>query len=469
MRNLISTAFFLVAVFSTLYTSDPVGLPASAQMPTPLLVVAVPNGGEDWPVNSAQCIRWSTANFSFEARLRIELARDGTTFTAISGLDNVPNTGSACWRVTGATSQNCRLRITPIETGGPAADMSDAPFTISAARQSITVTAPSDNQMWTIGTDQLIRWQNADIVGDIRIELSRDGGLTYTEILFDRVPNIPNQENVKRWTVTGNEPRAARIRVTSLVNSFASGESGLFAIVPRGQSFGTRGSGLGVRGSGMSRARIPITTPESPTPNPEEQQNAATIRVDAPNIGERWTINSDRQIFWSTNNLTDLVKIELSTDAGRTFPIVIAENVTGVSRTWHIPTSVALLPTCRIRVSSMIDPSVFDVSDGDFVISLTAQPSITVTNPDGLEVYTAGSAQRMRWQFSGDVGPTIRIDISLDGGNTFQVLLDDVTNNTDKTWTVPNVTSTRCRIRIVSKRNLSVSDVSNCDFTIRSP
>lgn len=449
MRNIISTAFFLAALFSTLYPSDPVGLRSPSQPPTPLLAVAVPNGGEDWPINSAQCIRWSTADYSFEARLKIELATDGITFNPIRGLENVANTGSACWRVTGATSQNCRLRITPIETGGPAADMSDASFTISAARQSITVTAPSENQMWTIGTDQLIRWQNADIVGDIRIELSRDGGLTYTEILFDRVPNIPNMENVKRWTVTGTEPRAARIRVTSLVNPFASGESGLFAIVPRGQVVQT----------GEERL------PESQS----AEQNAPTIRVDSPNIGERWTINSDRQIFWSTNNLTGPVKIELSTDAGRTFPILIADNVTGISRTWRVPPSVPLLPTCRIRVSSMTDPSIFDASDGDFVISLTAQPSLTVTTPDGLEVYTAGSAQRMRWQFSGDVGPTVRIDISLDGGNSFQVLLDDVTNNTDKIWTVPNVNSTRCRIRIVSKRNLSVSDVSNCDFTIRGP
>jgi hypothetical protein len=339
--------------------------------------------------------------------------------------------------------------------------------------------------MWTIGTDQLIRWQNADIVGDIKIELSRDGGLSYTEVLFDRVPNIPNIENVKLWRVTGTEPRAARIRVTSLVNPFAFGESGLFAIVPRGQAFGTRSSRLGVGNSGlgtrdsglpMNRTGIPIPNPESPipnpwslTPNPEEQQSAATIRVDVPNIGERWTINSDRQIFWSTNNLTDPVKIELSTDAGRTFPILIADNVTGISRTWRVPPSVPLLPTCRIRVSSMTDPSVFDVSDGDFTIALTTQPSITVTTPDGLEVYPAGSTQRMRWQFSGDVGGTVRIDISLDGGNTFQVLLDDVTNNTDKIWTVPNVNSTRCRIRIVSKRTSFASDVSNCDFTIKGP
>lgn len=438
-------------------------------------MVAVPNGGDDWPINSAQCIRWSTANYPFDARVAIFLARDGTNFEPIPGLEDVPNRGSACWRVTGPTCTACRIGVAPLEAG-PEPDMSDAAFTISPARQSITVTSPQANDVWIVGTDRFIRWQNTDIVGEVRIELSRDGGLTYTEVLFDRVENIPNRENVKAWRVTGVQPRAARIRIVSLVNPFVVGESGLFAIALPSQT--------------MTPAALPETSVRAgsqpngaPTPKsaglsvkypPSDvlrraEQSQPRIRVDVPNLGESWIVNSTQRIFWSQENLSGPVKVELSTDSGRTFPITIAEGVTGVSVTWRVPLTVPLSTACRVRVSSLTDPNIFDTSDGDFMITIPGQPTITLTVPDGQEVYPAGSTQRLRWQLSGDAGATVRIDISVDGGNTFRVLLDNVANNTDRLWTVPTVSSTRCRIRIVSKQNPFVRDVTNCDFTIAGP
>lgn len=446
----------------------------TTQSATPLLTVAVPNGGEEWPINSAQCIRWSTANYPFDARVAIFLARDGTNFEPIPGLEDVPNSGSACWRVTGPTCTACRIGVAPLEAG-PEPDMSDAAFTISPARQSITVTSPQANEVWIVGTDRFIRWQNTDIVGEVRIELSRDGGLTYTEVLFDRVENIPNRENVKAWRVTGVEPRAARIRIVSLVNPFVVGESGLFAIaLPSHIMTPAAWPETSVRAASRPTS-APIRKPTGlfvtypPGVLRRADPSQPRIRVDLPNLGEPWIVNSNQRIFWSQENLSGPVKVELSTDSGRTFPITIAEGVTGVSVTWRVPLTVPLSTACRVRVSSLTDPNIFDTSDGDFMITIPGQPTITLTVPDGQEVYPAGSTQRLRWQLSGEAGATVRIDISVDGGNTFRVLLDNVANNTDRLWTVPHLPTTRCRIRIVSKQNPFVRDVTNCDFTIAGP
>jgi hypothetical protein len=462
------TGFFLVLLLGVGRTFHP--SIEAMQETGPRLVVAVPNGGEDWPINSAQCIRWSTANYPFDARVAIFLARDGTTFELLPALEDVPNTGCACWRVTGPPCTSCRIGIAPLDVG-PDPDMSDAAFTISPARQSLTVTSPQANEVWIVGTERFIRWQNTDVVGDVRIELSRDGGLTYREVLFDRVESSPNRENVKAWRVTGTEPRAARLRIVSLVNPFVVGESGLFAIVlpnqttvplPEGWS-----SAAGERRLASKVTTLgPVLSSSGRSPRSSSGHAHPRIRVDVPALGEHWTVTSTPRIFWSQENVSGPVKIELSTDSGRTFPITIAERATGGSVTWRVPLTVPLSTACRVRVSSVIDPTVSDTSDGDFTITLAGQPTLTLTVPDGQEVYPAGSTQRLRWQVSGDAGATVRVDISLDGGNTFQVLLDNVTNNTDRLWTVPPLPSTRCRIRLVSKQNPLVRDVTNCDFTI---
>jgi hypothetical protein len=86
-----------------------------------------------------------------------------------------------------------------------------------AATPSITVTAPNGGT-WKIGTSKQIQWTSSAVSGNVKIELSRDGGATWA-VLFASVANTGSQS----WTVTGPATAAARIRVSS-VNAPAVGD-----------------------------------------------------------------------------------------------------------------------------------------------------------------------------------------------------------------------------------------------------
>ncbi len=68
-----------------------------------------------------------------------------------------------------------RIRISSVDT--PAlTDTSDAGFTISETLQTITVSAPAQNEVWAVEQERIIVWSNQDVTGNVKIQLSRDGG-----------------------------------------------------------------------------------------------------------------------------------------------------------------------------------------------------------------------------------------------------------------------------------------------------
>ena len=88
-------------------------------------------------------------------------------------------------------------------------DISNANFTIT---QSITVISPNDgSENWAIGSSQTITWSSVGVTGNVRIELSRDGGSTWTKII-----SSTKNDGSQAWKkVTGPATTQARIRVVS--------------------------------------------------------------------------------------------------------------------------------------------------------------------------------------------------------------------------------------------------------------
>src|SRR5690606_23346931 len=61
----------------------------------------------------------------------------------------------------------------------------------------------------------------------------------------------------------------------------------------------------------------------------------------------------------------------------------------------------------RIRVTSVSNPAWTDTSDDNFTIS----PAIHVTTPDGGENYPLGSTLPMSWDYTGNPGTMVNIDV----------------------------------------------------------
>ena len=90
----------------------------------------------------------------------------------------------------------------------------DKPSSLPSAAPSITVLSPNGGDVFPIGSIQTIRWTSVNLPGGVVIEVSRDGGSTYS-VLFT---NEPNTGSVS-WTVTGTQSFQAVIKIISLDDS----------------------------------------------------------------------------------------------------------------------------------------------------------------------------------------------------------------------------------------------------------
>jgi hypothetical protein len=94
-----------------------------------------------------------------------------------------------------------------------------------------------------------------------------------------------------------------------------------------------------------------------------------------------------------------------------------------------------------------------------------------VISPNGGEDWQQGSTQTIRWQYSGNPGSYVKIEL-LKGTMVNQVISSSTSIGADgtgsKSWTIPSMLSpgTDYKIRVTSTSNSGYSDISNDYFTI---
>ena len=143
------------------------------------VTVTAPNTAVNWGVGSVQKIKW-THNRGAGSTVRIDVSRDGGaswTVVASSVANSGATTGSYNWTVTAPTGP-ARVRV--MFTDGTGADTSNVDFTIAAPFVRVTVPNLS-SAVLTVGTKTSIKWaSNLGPLERVKIELSKDGGATYT-------------------------------------------------------------------------------------------------------------------------------------------------------------------------------------------------------------------------------------------------------------------------------------------------
>jgi formylglycine-generating enzyme required for sulfatase activity len=188
------------------------------------------------------------------------------------------------------------------------------------------------------------------------------------------------------------------------------------------------------------------------------------IAVESPNAEESWAAGSTREILWNSLNLTGQVSLWYSTNDGQSFTQITGATDNDGSYLWPVPSTPST--QCRVKVASVSNPTTFDVSNGNFTILGGGGPSITLTSPNGGEIWSTGADHDITWTSSGAVGPTVRMDISRNGGATWRILETGTAN--DNVFTLHNMelASAQCRIRIRSASNPAIFDISDANFAI---
>lgn len=191
------------------------------QAPYVKITVLTPTGGESWPLGSPQTIRWASSGIS--GKVRIELSRDG----GISWTDLATSTaddGTHIWKVRGAATAQARIRITSV-LNPSISDMNDADFRLGGG--SMTILAPVGGGLWPIGSIQKILWSSQNIYGKVRIQVSRDGGVSWT-MLFSSTMNDGTQD----WQVKGPATSQIQLRVIGVNDKDATATSNVIFITP---------------------------------------------------------------------------------------------------------------------------------------------------------------------------------------------------------------------------------------------
>ena len=180
----------------------------------PRITVTAPNTAVTWGAGSTRTVSW-THNLGTTEPVDIAFSADGGTSwtTVASAVANATaTTGTTSVVLPDTPTSTGLVRVS--QTSNPAHfDVADVFLTL--VPPVITVNSPNTNVNWTIGSARNIAWShNVGGLERVTIELSRDGGATWTP-LAAAVLNSGSASGSWSWNpVSGPATLAARIRVT---------------------------------------------------------------------------------------------------------------------------------------------------------------------------------------------------------------------------------------------------------------
>ncbi len=192
------------------------GTTANFRIQAASVTVTAPNTAVSWAVGTTRSVTWNH-NLGTREAVNIDESTDGgVTWTSLA--TNVPNsadtTGTYSWSVTGPTSTTARIRATWV-INSAVTDASNVNFTV--ANPSVTVTSPNTNVAWAIGSSHNLTFSHNLGAGQVvSIEISRDGGATYSPITTFTTTSATSGSSA--WVVTGPATTQGRVRVTWTTN-----------------------------------------------------------------------------------------------------------------------------------------------------------------------------------------------------------------------------------------------------------
>ena len=186
------------------------------------------------------------------------------------------------------------------------------------------------------------------------------------------------------------------------------------------------------------------------------------IRVVTPNGEDIWQTGSTHDITWLSGcYVGSSVRITLYKD-NMYLTAITSDTENDDSYSWYIPTYFELGDNYKIRITSNSDNSMYDYSDNNFTIAR----GITVTSPNGDEIWTKGSKQTITWASAGLYS---YIRITLYKSDFYQLSVNTSTSNDGLyDWIIPGsiIPGNDYKVKITSNSDSSMYDFSDNNFSI---
>ncbi|MEJ2196146.1 MAG: Ser-Thr-rich GPI-anchored membrane family protein [Ignavibacteriaceae bacterium] len=184
------------------------------------------------------------------------------------------------------------------------------------------------------------------------------------------------------------------------------------------------------------------------------------IKVTSPNGGEKWLDTKDYIIEWA-DNITENVEIQLLKN-NLFYSSITTSTPSDNAYTWNISNNVETGSDYKIKIISVTDGNVFDLSDDNFTI---INNSITVTTPNGGEIWLIGTNQSITW--TDDLPGEVKIEL-YKAEQYNQTVANSTTSNGLYQWNITEsiVSGSDYKIKISSVDYPELFDMSNNSFSI---
>jgi len=396
----------------------------------PSITVTSPNEGEFWGGGSVHSVTWTAGDANMGGSpIKLEYYNGSAWVQIDAGLDN---TGWYQWTVPSLNVSTAKVRATATDrAGNTGSDVSDASFTIDSTAPSITVTSPNGGEFWGGGSVHSVTWTAGDAnMGGSPIKLEYYNGSAWVQI----ATGLANM-GTYQWTVPSLDTSTARVRAT------ATDRAGNTNFDESNASF-----------------TIDSTLP--------------TVTVTSPNGGEFWAGGGTQTITWTATdtNMADN-PITLEYFDGTNWYQIAANEVNDGSYEWTLPTGVDT-SNARVRMTAVdkAGNSRTDDSDAPFTIDSTP-PVVTVTSPNGGEVWQGGSIHNITWTASDINMADNPITIEYYNGAGWVQIATNEVNDGSYELTLPNDVDTsdaKVRVTAADRAGNQGSDESDAAFTIDS-
>ena len=177
--------------------------------------------------------------------------------------------------------------------------------------------------------------------------------------------------------------------------------------------------------------------------------------------------NAPHPITWDITGTSKEFDLDYSVNGGLTWKRIVSNyyTVTG-EYDWPVPDEAS--EEALIRVTDSENGEVVDVSDAVFTI-LAGVSEITILQPNTADILYAGASYEVQWSSRFLGSQYVKMELSLDNGETWAEVEENVLNDGSFDWIVPDTYSTTCLLRLTDMGDDETYDVSDIIFTISPP
>lgn len=473
-------ALFIMALCTVLIpsaTHAAITKTVTAANEDPTVTIIAPNGGESFTEGQQITVRWSTVGIPTTQKVGFDLYTNqdtikGYTLFNVSGQDLFDNDGQETLVIPSIrnsfTTWNYgnyfKIKMAVDNPDITAVDYSDSTFSISsviAPMPSIHVISPNSGESYIAGQQIPVTWESANLPAsslvDIVVQHHYPGG-----------NGIAGANYAQNLTPDGTSNDGTQ--VVTLPTQFPSRPFGrYFKILVIAHPYALTNTVYDVSDN-LFTIQAPVSVA-----NP-------AITVLSPNGGESYVAGQQIQVKWETANFSTQNNVFIgwwSSQTNQTSELLIATPNDG-QETVILPTSSingSPLPSgnyYKIYIALAGNPALSDKSDNTFTIQNGQIPTITVTSPNGGEVYDVGAPISMTWT---SYNPQNLI---------LQAQFDSVTNPGYSHLFIPDLRMTddgseianipvdlppgkyKLRIGMIGA-NQNINDSSNESFTVKLP